>query len=389
MSPSKHTMKELEVDESDDVSALSMDGASAIAGMSFAKRMRKDFAKLELVGEEEDEAENDEQHGDPPRSRISSNLERTINNGNELIEPFPKTYEEWQRKKERKERKKEKKKHKKKKKSSKSGSRASRSSKSQKEDIHPIMEISIQSVPDNDNEGGSSIRPDQRRSSQESKDASNLSSGYPSITSSTADSTRRGSSSFIDSGGIRRHSSNLQHSYRSGLSHGNNSQSESANSRTHMTGHSTHMTGHSTTSQSHITADTLHQLRTSLDRVKIEEQQVMDIHSRLETEVQNAQVKAENTKLQLQSITSELQSSSLEREALHKRLDKLQHENKKLKAKLHKLEEVESDGALDDVLDSMQAKIRQLKNRGNKQRSSRAKEKERTMPRSERIDEGE
>jgi len=384
-------MKELEVDESDDVSALSMDGASAIAGMSFAKRMRKDFAKLELVGEEEDEAENDEQHDDPPRSsRISNNnLERTINNGDELIEPFPKTYEEWQRKKERKERKKEKKKHKKKKKSSKSGSRASRSSRSQKEDIHPIMEISIQSLPDNNNEGGSSIRPDQRRSSQESKDASNLSSGYPSITSSTADSTRRGSSSFIDSGGIRRHSSNLQHSYRSGLSHGNNSQSESANSRTHMTGHSTHMTGHSnTTSQSHITADTLHQLRTSLERVKIEEQQVMDIHSRLETEVQNAQVKAENAQLQLQSITSELQASSLEREALHNRLDQLQHENKKLKAKLHKLEEVESDGALDDVLDSMQAKIRQLKNRGsNRQRSSRAREKQ--IQRSERIDEGE
>jgi len=378
-------MKELEVDESDDVSALSMDGASAIAGMSFAKRMRKDFAKLELVGEEEDEAENDTHHDDPPRSsRISSNnLERTINNGDELIEPFPKTYEEWQRKKERKERKKEKKKHKKKKKSSKSGSRTSRSSRSQKDDIFPIMEISIQSVPDNDNEGGSSTRPDQRRSSQESKDASNLSSGYPSITSSTADSTRRGSSSFIDSGGIRRHSSNLQHSYRSGLSHGNNSQSESANSRTHMTGHSTHMTGHSnTTSQSHITADTLHQLRTSLERVKIEEQQVMDIHSRLETEVQNAKVKAENAQLQLQSITSELQASSLEREALHNRLDKLQHENKKLKAKLHKLEEVESDGALDDVLDSMQAKIKQLKRQ-------RAKEKKQTVLRSERIDEGE
>ena len=373
-------MKELEVDESDDVSALSMDGASAIAGMSFAKRMRKDFAKLELVGEEEDEAENDEHHDDPPRSRINNNLERTINNGDELIEPFPKTYEEWQRKKEKKERKKEKKKHKKKKKSSKSGSRTSRSSRSQKEDIHPIMEISIQSLPDN--EGGSSIRPDQRRSIQESKDASNLSSGYPSITSSTADSTRRGSSSFIDSG-VRRHSSNLQHSYRSGLSHGNNSQSESANSRTHMTGHSTHMTGHSnTTSQSHITADTLHQLRTSLDRVKIEEQQVMDIHSRLETEVQNARVKDENTQLQLQSITSELQASSLERVALQNRLDKLQHENNKLKTKLHKLEEVESDGALDDVLDSMQAKIRQLKR-------SRAKEKQKTVPRSERIDEGE
>ena len=56
--------------------------------------------------------------------------------------------------------------------------------------------------------------------------------------------------------------------------------------------------------------------------------------------------------------------------------------NKKLKAKLQKLEEVESDGALDDVLDSMQAKIRQLKR-------SRAKGKQKTVPRSERIDEGE
>ena len=36
------------MEDSDDVSALSMDGASAIAGMGFARRIRKDFAKMQL-----------------------------------------------------------------------------------------------------------------------------------------------------------------------------------------------------------------------------------------------------------------------------------------------------------------------------------------------------
>ena len=64
------------------------------------------------------------------------------------------------------------------------------------------------------------------------------------------------------------------------------------------------MTAHSTASQSHITTDDLNQLRANLERVKIEEKQVLDIFKRLQTEVQAAEIKYEKAKQHYQSITS-------------------------------------------------------------------------------------
>ena len=236
------------MDISDDVSALSMDGASAIAGMGFAKRLRKDFAKMQLgvpIQEEEDGAENDEHdhHTSSRRSQLSSKYDRKSSPGEELIEPFPKTYEEWQRKKEKKQRKKEKKshKHKSKKSGSKSGSRASgRHKDKEREEMNnigeksgppPIMEISIQSENyEAEKEPPRITSPDRRRSSRQ--DSSNL-SGYPSIASTADDSesqsgTRRGS---MTSGMISRkqsQSSHLNNSFKSSRSSYNDSHTRSS-----------------------------------------------------------------------------------------------------------------------------------------------------------------
>ena len=391
-------MRDLEVDISDDVSALSMDGASAIAGMGFAKRLRKDFAKMQLgvpIQEEEDGAENDEHdhHTSSRRSQLSSKYDRKSSPGEELIEPFPKTYEEWQRKKEKKQRKKEKKshKHKSKKSGSKSGSRASgRHKDKEREEMNnigeksgppPIMEISIQSENyEAEKEPPRITSPDRRRSSQQ--DSSNL-SGYPSIASTADDSesqfgTRRGS---MTSGMISRkqsQSSHLNNSFKSSRSSYNDSHTRSSQYDDENESR-THMTAHSTASQSHITTDDLNQLRANLERVKIEEKQVLDIFKRLQTEVQAAEIKYEKTKQHYQSITSELELASMEREKLHKQLDKLQHGNNKLTMKLRNLEEKESDKGLDDVLDSMEAKIKALKFKSNRRSSMKSsKEKDST-----------
>jgi chromosome segregation ATPase len=64
-----------------------------------------------------------------------------------------------------------------------------------------------------------------------------------------------------------------------------------------------------------------------------------------------------------QQITVEIQNASLEHKTLHKRLNKLQHRNNKLKKKLQNFQEEEDDKGLDDMLDSMEAKIKALKSR--------------------------
>lgn len=366
--------RELDMDDvSDDVSALSMDGASAIAGMvpsSFAKRLRKDFAKLEATLEEEDdEGEND---CDSP-SRVSRRTkEQHKHDGDELIEPFPQTYEEWQRKKEKKMKKKEKK-HKKEK-----SSKSSRSSRHKKEKVEdemnsigggkgppPIMEIAISDDYDSNNkkQPSSPYRKDGGRGN-----ASNL-SGHPSQCTSTADDsesdTHRGSSSYM-SGSVPtgRTSSSRRHNKSSHLNASIRSQ-RSAHPDDHSMASQTHLT-----SQSNINAELLDKLRTNIEKAKIEEKQVTDIFNRLEDEIQTAEVKSEKAKLRSQQIGEEIQNASLERETLHTRLDKLQHQNNKLKMKLRNLQQEEDDKGLDDVLNSMEAKIKALKLKSGRQRSS-------------------
>mmetsp|Transcript_10720 Transcript_10720/g.23743 ORF Transcript_10720/g.23743 Transcript_10720/m.23743 type:complete len:425 (-) Transcript_10720:189-1463(-) len=420
----------MEFDQSDDVSALSMDGASAIAGMGLAKRLRKDFAKMQL-GIPEDEEQQAVAAAvvvkSNPRNSSNGESPSRTNNGEELLEPFPKTFEEWQKKKEKKH--KSKKHHKK---SSKSGSRSSKSRdkqpREQEQDVEnvgtgkappPIMEISIQSTnfqtqSTNFQSAESAPSPSRRRSDQ-TENASDLRSA-PSI-ASTAESSRSrsGIAAATSSSHQRRHSSSFQgqgsaamrmaikrslisqqkSSFRSMASFRS---AESHESLTHMTGQSsrqksafrstdhqsssrsaadshesmTHMTGQSSVSQSHVTVEDLQHLRSNLKCAKMEENQVLEIHERLEKEVQSAMQKAEKTKSHQQTVSFELEAASLEREYLQNQLGKLHDENNKLLARLRHLEDREAAKGLDNALDSMEAKIKELKFKSRRSKERRS-----------------
>lgn len=138
-------------------------------------------------------------------------------------------------------------------------------------------------------------------------------------------------------------------------------------------GHSTHLTGHSigSNSQSHITIEDLHTLRMHLERAKLEEKQVLDIHARLEKEVETARLKNEKYFKIQHELATEMRLVSLDREHLYKQLTKLHDENNGLRRQLRVAEDQEDNQGLDDALDSMEAKIRQL--RHGKMRRSKEK----------------
>ena len=130
-------------------------------------------------------------------------------------------------------------------------------------------------------------------------------------------------------------------------------------SLTQMTGHSTHTT--EPCSQSQVTPEDMYQLLVLLENARTEERQVLEIYKRLKKEFQVATIRQERAKHHRQSLTVELQVLLLEHEQLQKELENLHSDNDKLRSKLSSLQEREEDRGLDDVLDSMEAKIKALK----------------------------
>jgi hypothetical protein len=366
---------------SDDISALSMDGASAIAGRDMAKRLRKNFAKMQL-GIPEDEEEQ--------ASAVVVG---------ELIEPFPRAEEKNEKKNERKHRHKSKKHRKQGSKSdsylSREESRGStkrRDKKSEKkhkqqkqqkqQDMEniigekaspapPIMEISIES-----SESGPrfpALPPGRHSRNQENAcDASVPSTGS---TSNSRSASVRQSSSFTGGGAmgmaIKRSRPQLGSSFRS---LDNRSSMCDNESMTQMTGHSTHTTGQSSTAnQSHATTEETKQLSVSLEHARMEERQVLEIYKRLEKEVQAAMTRKEKAKHDRQNLAIEIQELSVEHEQLKRELQYLHSDNDKLRSKLRHSIEREEDRDLDDVLDSMEAKIKALKFKRTKDRRASPK----------------
>ena len=458
--------------DSDDVSALSMDGASAIAGMGFARRIRKDFAKMQLEQlQEGEQLQVDEGGGggghNNSRSRpqhetlhasypggglgelppdgigVGGGQREIINNGQDLIEPFPRTFEEWQKKKEKKH-----KSHKSKKQSKKSSKREHRDrdrgerhhrSREDEQQVQyaqhmmemnngqappPIMEISIQSTNFHKARGGTSSVPlnntsatsSPRRGSDLGGPSESALSGrsYPSMRSTDSSSNSRPSSAMNITHGkllldnssktasTTKHSSSFRSEGAMGMALRRSQQQQHRSSRSlnrslgnlsrglldednhsHMTGHNSttgasqsHMTGGSI---SHVTIEDIEKLRICLEQARNEEKQVLAIHSRLENEVLVAQDRSTKASASLQSTNIELQAENLEREYLRKSLAHVENENKKLKSKLRHLEDKEDGKGLDDVLDSMEAKIKLLKKKREKSKpsspSSRSKSK--------------
>lgn len=140
---------------------------------------------------------------------------------------------------------------------------------------------------------------------------------------------------------------------------------------------------------SHVTIEDIEKLRICLEQARNEEKQVLAIHSRLENEVLVAQDRSTKASASLQSTNIELQAENLEREYLRKSLAHVENENKKLKSKLRHLEDKEDGKGLDDVLDSMEAKIKLLKKKREKSKpSSSSKSRSKTKSGGNNLEDG-
>jgi hypothetical protein len=378
---------DLDLDTSDEVSALSMDGASAIAGHLLVKRLRKNFVQMEL-GIPEDEEEQ--------AAAVNMSFENERTNGCELIEPFPRTHENWQEENEQKKKMKHKSKSKKHhkhgsksesshsrgegshgRKSHSSNKRREKQSEQQQNTEHtieeealptpPVMEISIDST----NFKSSESSPGRRSRYQETASdasvpstANTSNSRSESVTASLSrQQERNSSSSYTGCGamGMAIKRSRVQHC-SSNRSLDNQSSLGDNESSTQMTGHTTHTTEPSSTvNQSQTTSENIQRLRVLLENARTEERQVLEIYKQLEKEVHTATTRQEKAKNHQRNLALKLQVLMLEHEQLQRELENVHSENDNLGSQLRKLEEREVDRDLDDVLDIMEAKIKALK----------------------------
>jgi len=359
-------------DLSDDVSALSMDGASTIGrDIGFTKRLKMKISDVQRLGIIEDAAENDNAGVDHYSRGSSNNNSARRHDGNELIEPFPKTFEEWKEEKEKKKKQKHKsskKSHKKSRKRDKErdDNMAESSSSANKLPPIPIKEIAIMSS-SRDSSGAAAARQSPDRSnisfSRRSRTTTTGSSGlcshsHNSITSCTTDSSTENFSSS------RRSSSIVSGPGSSGVVMGKASTTSPRRSSSHHHSHHRNRSSDlsdSYTSQSHVTVDKINQIKLDLERARLEEKQVLEIYQHLEMEVTSLEKISNRFQQQQEQIHQELESASMERYQLQRTLVQLQGENDKLRAKVRKVEEKEDRKRLDDVLDSMESKMRALK----------------------------
>eukprot|EP00573_Skeletonema_grethae_P010609 CAMPEP_0201705606 /NCGR_PEP_ID=MMETSP0578-20130828/46371_1 /ASSEMBLY_ACC=CAM_ASM_000663 /TAXON_ID=267565 /ORGANISM="Skeletonema grethea, Strain CCMP 1804" /LENGTH=196 /DNA_ID=CAMNT_0048193877 /DNA_START=11 /DNA_END=598 /DNA_ORIENTATION=- len=171
-----------------------------------------------------------------------------------------------------------------------------------------------------------------------------------SITSSTDSST----------GHSRRSSSIISGTGNSGVGSGKKQSTTlmSPSRRSHPELSASQKSSNSYTSshQSHITIEKINQIKLDLERARLDEKQVLEIHHQLEMEVSTLEMKSLQFQQQRQQIQHELEIASSERYRLQCTLAQLQVENDKLRAKVRKAEDKEDRKRLDDVLDSMESK---------------------------------
>ena len=333
-------------DLSDEVSALSMDGASTIGkNLAFTHRLQIKVSDVKRLGTIEDAAEND----------IDANG-INVAAGEELIEPFPKTFEEWKEKKEMKKKQKHKS-------SKKSHKKSSRKKEKLREDSAegppiPITEIAIKApaAPAAASEYNIAAPLSPARSSTSKSNVSRKSkTTHNSITSSTDSSTRRSSSILSGPGAGRIPNSPSKRSHP----HRYSEMSESMKSESSQ--------------QSHVPIEKIIRIKRKLERATQDEQQVLEIHKQLEKEVADLEMDSYQYQQQRHQIHHELEIASSERYQLQRTLMQLQAENDKLRAKLRKAEDKEDKKRLDDVLDCMESKMKALK-----LHSQRSKERKRS-----------
>jgi hypothetical protein len=98
-------------------------------------------------------------------------------------------------------------------------------------------------------------------------------------------------------------------------------------------------------------------------------------HKKLEKEIETLMAREVQANNQRLNIKLELQTVSLEHERLERQVEILHKENDELRLKLSIIDEREGDRDLDDVLDSMEAKIKELKLKRTERRLSSPRSK--------------
>jgi hypothetical protein len=211
------------------------------------------------------------------------------------------------------------------------------------------------------------------RSSFASHHSSNLPSSNPSSFLSNPNHENLNSPSSYLRSSFRSNFSNESLAHKSFLSgHGSVAQishhsgHDSLAHKSHLSGydsiaHKSHLSTHSNASYSHVTAADIEQIRNNLEAAQVEEAKVMELHSKLESEILKLIERAETMEEHRVEVASELKSASKERERLQTKLNMMLDDNTRMNARLQKMEEQEDEKRLDDVLDGMQAKMRALR----------------------------
>ncbi len=369
----------INIDLSDDVSALSMDGASAIAmNINLIRRITRDSSEKYNVQPRIPEDE------DCPIATVivvdsestqRRNEEEDRSNGKKLIEEFSTTPEMWQKRREKKyklkskelgdlssngrsdeERKhREQNRHKCKSKTKKS-SKCSRLQE-QGED-HEIgessrtlstTEISVQSTKVNSTKS-EPVTPPFCYASDHKRASDFLS--FPSIVSTVeSDNTRSAGTATVLSRHEERCPSMSHYLSLSGRE-----------SMTITTEHSTHTSGlHSYANRSQVTVEDIHKLHIKLHRAKKEKEQVLRIHEQLVDEIRLAKERETEAVFCKQQFSLLIEAATLDHQQLQKHLMELHNENTKLGIILSKLEESEDERSFIELLDNMNAKMKSYK----------------------------
>lgn len=408
-----------ELFEPDDVSALSMTGASVLAARTHAASLQNKTAKgIEKVIPEDDDAENDVANAGEQQRRSSSDMNAcrlkspcqcrrpslpvlpskvdAINLGNSLFPDHQsdhvRTFEEWRKSKRKK----------------KHGSKKHHKRDRSKEQIDvveqdlsplPINEISFlnnRDPPSIDEYHSSIIPTHQRATSKESQSiastAASTGSRYQRGDSPPASKVR--GSGVVPPGAAAAHTFSSQNLDRpqsndnppSFLSHHSrnddhegksdnksclqyHSNRDSLAHKSHQSGHdsldkschSVHSFSHSFTSCSHVTVEDIKLIKIELEGAKVEEMKVMELHSKLENDILTLIKQVEELDKQKRIVELKLKSIFVERERLQSCLNESLEENSKLNSVLQNMEEEEETKRVDDVLNKMQSKMRALR----------------------------
>ena len=127
-----------------------------------------------------------------------------------------------------------------------------------------------------------------------------------------------------------------------------------------------HLSFRSDTTFSNVTEEDIQHLQKELERAKIEEIKVLELHAKLESEVLNLIEQSETMDDHKVQVALELKLASKERERLQSLLNEMHVDNMNIQDELLVIEEREDEKRLNDVVNGLQTKMRALRLKSTK-----------------------